>query len=96
MEYLRGRMKEVADELEHSPGLFDSLRSWPPGANGPIAVAAYESLVFRAERAVFNLRAALMRTDREPLVVNEPEGPIPGGEEHPYWCKCQRVCGGDQ
>lgn len=25
----------------------------------------------------------------------EPK-PLPGGDEHPHWCKCQRVCGGDQ
>lgn len=64
LAFLRARIKEIADELEHSAGLFDSMRSWPKGSNGPIAVAAYESLVLRAERAVFMLRATRMRTER--------------------------------
>ncbi len=73
VDYLREIIRDIARELEHSPGLFDTMRSWPKGANGPIAVAAYESLRERAEKVTFMLRAALMRTNREPIVVTGAE-----------------------
>lgn len=60
--YLKTRVREIADELDDTA--LRAMEAWPKGANGPIAVAAYEAMAERQRHAVFMLRAALIRTER--------------------------------
>lgn len=71
IEYLRTRVKEITDELDHAA--LGAMESWPKGANGPIAIAAYESMAERQRKAVHMLRAALMRTSDPNVVITDPE-----------------------
>lgn len=69
--YLRGRVREIVTDLDHTA--LVSMESWPKGANGPIAIAVYESMAQRQRTTVHMLRAALMRTEDQNLVTTDPE-----------------------
>jgi hypothetical protein len=71
LEYLRGRVKEITDELDHTA--LSALEGLPKGSNGPITIAAYESMVRRQRTAVHMLRAALMRADDANVIITDPE-----------------------
>ena len=61
--YLTGRTREILDQyLDHK--MLEAQTTWPKGANGPIAVAAYEALADRVREAVFMLKAMLVRVEQ--------------------------------
>ena len=63
LEFVVDRIRMVADDLDRN-GRIDAMRTWPKGANGPIAVAAYEALRDEAFRAVVFLRATALRVEQ--------------------------------
>lgn len=62
LEFVIDRIRMVADDLDRN-GRVDAMRTWPKGANGPLAVAAYEALRDEVFRAIVFLRATALRAE---------------------------------
>lgn len=61
VEYLVTTIRETVRDL--NPTMIEAAKAWPKGSNGPIAVAAYEALVLRVDRAIGFLNTACNRVD---------------------------------